>query len=56
MRTKIVAFPIKISGNGKSENIIQSLLKGEILKFSRETAWRLLSTLFEQQGIAYAKH
>ena len=55
-KAKIVAFPIKISGNGKSENSIQSLLKGEILEFSRDTVWGLLSTLFEQQGIAYAKH
>jgi len=41
----MVAFPIKISGNGKSENIILSLLKGENFRvFQRKS----------KQGIDYA--
>jgi len=47
-KIKIVAFPLKMTINGKSENIIQSLLKGKIFEFSREKARELFSELFEK--------
>jgi len=47
-KIKIVAFPLKMTINGKSEILFNHSSRGKILEFSREKARELFSELFEK--------